>query len=326
MIKFIAPHYRRYPVSAHIGYHQVAQNIINDTSGGALKSADAVLTTLWNTHNGLLADERTMETFNEKELNAQINEADVAMCNRLSVVRSLLDVSARTAATAEAAVNIKAFLKELGDIAHKPVATRESDVLTFCFACSPGGELHADATACGINPAVAALGELRGVLRVKLDRRRNFEESRPATSTQEVRKMIDANLSEMFIRIEGLQDFGATPAVRAAAEACTRDVNAETETINKRYDRKLKNIKHHVVANFPTEAAATGKPVTPLPEGPVWYEVYNADKVLLEKTELFLGHDIQLSYRNNVKPGKAYILVHGKGDYTGTEEFPFVIV
>jgi hypothetical protein len=324
MTRFINPHYSRYPLSFHIGYHQTAQDIISDA--GTLKTADPTLNDLWNLHTVYLKQERAMEMYNEREVNREIKSSVKMADSKLSVIRSLLNVAIRTPDIVSSAERIKDALKEFGNIAGKNANEQESDLLTFCLACSSGGGLYNDATVCGISDSIAALNTLRGIIRNRLDDKRNMEEALPAKSTKEVRKLIDDNLGAMFVRIEGLQDFGATSKVQAIAATCTRDINVETENANKRYDRKKKSLKGHVIAVFPTESPATGNPITPLPEGAIWYEVYNSEKVLLEKVELFLGKDFELSYRNNVKPGKAYILVHGKGIYSGTEEFPFVII
>jgi hypothetical protein len=327
MIKFITPHYLRYPNSIHIGYHQTAQDIILDAGNHALVNADPTLQTLWDEHLALLADERTMDMYNLEEQNAEIGAALTAMDNQWSIVRSLLDIKERQPATVAAATRIKNAVKALDYSTNKPAAAQEAVTLAFRLACLPNGELKADADACGIQAEVGVLETLRLVLRAKLDVRRQMEESRPAASTKEVRKEVDANLTEMFRRIEGLQDFGATADVKAAAGRCAADVNVLTEDSNRRYDRKHKSLKGHVVTDgFPGEMPYTGQPVTPAPDKPVYYVETDHTGDVLEEIELFFGKDYDIFYRGNVKKGKAYIIVRGKGYYTGTEEFPFEIV
>ena len=47
--------------------------------------------------------------------------------------------------------------------------------------------------------------------------------------------------------------------------------------------------------------------------------------VKLNRNKLKLNRDYKVSYKNNVKVGKAYVIIKGKGAYTGTKKVSFII-
>ncbi|MDR1332017.1 MAG: DUF6261 family protein [Tannerella sp.] len=65
--------------------------------------------------------------------------------------------------------------------------------------------------------------------------------------------------------------------------------------------------------------AATGRPVTPLPVAR-YREAGRPD------VELLFARDYTVSYRNNVRPGMADLLLHGRGAYRGRKTVTFAIV
>jgi hypothetical protein len=63
----------------------------------------------------------------------------------------------------------------------------------------------------------------------------------------------------------------------------------------------------------------TGKAVTPIPRA----FIQTADG---ERIELRFAEDYNVTYRNNIEPGEAKIIIHGKGNYSGSHTSTFHIV
>ncbi|MDR3267676.1 MAG: DUF6261 family protein, partial [Tannerella sp.] len=77
------------------------------------------------------------------------------------------------------------------------------------------------------------------------------------------------------------------------------------------------DVAHVTVADIPTQPR-TGKPVVVIPT--VFFTVPGKPAV-----ELVFTKDFTVTYRDNIEPGTATLVIHGKGAYKGTREITFQI-
>jgi hypothetical protein len=100
------------------------------------------------------------------------------------------------------------------------------------------------------------------------------------------------------------------------SEECAKfvgELNREITYFNEHSHRHAaKDIKNVGVSSIPNQAA-TGKEITPIPI------------VYFEDTELVFARDFNPTYKNNINPGTATIILHGKGMYKGQRELTFNI-
>jgi hypothetical protein len=142
---------------------------------------------------------------------------------------------------------------------------------------------------------------------------RNIEwAGKPDAKLKETRQQIDAVYRPMTERINAAALMDSTDTYDEFIRQFNREI---AYFIDHSHRHARKDIAHVTVANIPTQPH-TGKPVTPLPD--VYYTEEGKETI-----ELIFTKDFTVTYRDNIKPGTATLIIHGKGAYKGTKAITF---
>jgi hypothetical protein len=133
---------------------------------------------------------------------------------------------------------------------------------------------------------------------------------RPDGPLKEVRHELDLSYLGMTDRI----DSAATLDSDSIYTEFIRQLNGYVTYFNEHSHRRpKKDLKNATVESIP-EQFCTGREVTPLP-------VVHLDGELLA-----FAKDYFVTYKNNVKPGTATLIIHGKGACKGRKDVSFNIL
>jgi hypothetical protein len=139
----------------------------------------------------------------------------------------------------------------------------------------------------------------------------------PKENLKTIRKLIDAVYNKMIARINAAAELDDT----GAYDKFIQEVNAEIRYFNEHTHRSSKkNLAEgdRTLIESVGNQLYSGKAITPIP-----VVIYREEGK--EPATLTFAVDFSLSYKNNVKPGMAEIIVRGKGAYKGLKSTTFII-
>jgi hypothetical protein len=188
------------------------------------------------------------------------------------------------------------------------------DILLERFA----GEYAPDVAILNLGALVQQLRETLQVFLAALEERTLEFVAKPKYTTLSVRRQLNALYQQMKQVVNANALAGA-----AAAEFVTfiQYMNPEIKLVNADVIPARRELHKPGCTSVlvPPGQVATGEPVTPL----LTVRFRNDVKKAFRK--LVLGRDYLATYRNNVKPGTATAIVHGKGKYKGRFSVTFTI-
>jgi hypothetical protein len=212
----------------------------------------------------------------------------------------------------EAAHRIRVRLNAFGDIGHK--AYKEEANSVRLLVTDLRNNYSEDLATLALNLWVDDLA-LAGTAFETIFTERNVEwTDRPDAKLKDVRKEIDNVYRPMTERINAAAVMDAVGTYDEFIHLLNTEIKYFVEHS---HHHARKDIAHVAAAEIPTQPA-TGKPVTPIPQLTFTEEGK-------EPVELVFSVDFTLTYRDNVKPGTATIIAHGKGAYRGTKAVTFNI-
>lgn len=313
MKKLLALQLKYYPASAHAFFFELLESNL-DAAGEAVRAAVAPL--MPNFRARLADEQAVLGRMRSSEITGEIAAAGAAINNLLAVVNGLVRVARR--ATDEevraAAKRVYHMLKSRGNIAREPYPERAgaTELVLQSFA----GDYAPEVALLGLTAQVQQLREALTAFRTLTEQRNKEQAAKPAYNARTARR----NLLSAYRPIEHTINAHALAGVSPDFEAFIIRFNPTIEGFNQEFHRvryALDKSGQTMIDNIPRQRH-TGKPVTPVPR--VFYRLHGEEFV-----ELWLGRDFTLSYRNNVKVGTAWVIIHGKGAYKGSTSVQFDI-
>ncbi|MDR2823643.1 MAG: DUF6261 family protein [Prevotellaceae bacterium] len=326
MLIFEIPVATKYTVEGHIDYHQQIINYVLDYGNillapyPALAEAREALITLVKTENDL-------HHFSQKDYTKAVSDRLEVMDNKLSVVRSFLEILLRNPAKQTAATHIKNALKLYGDIAKKPVDKQDATMLDFCARCYPGGDLNADTVTCNLEQQIDELGTARGDLATARDQKNRHQQVRPEGDMTQTRRDTDNRRAEIFHLVESIVATATEAAEKSAATKIISYTNVLTVAKNSEYRPKVKKVN----LDSPTVSVeiTTPTPVIASADVKAFVQItvrYATGDPKLGTVTLEEGLDYFKRYENNISPNpNAKVIVKGMGRYVGENEARFEI-
>jgi hypothetical protein len=238
--------------------------------------------------------------------NRQINHTLVGINAAVRAARYAADK-----ATVDAADNIRIMLKNYGRVTHKPYSDKSGDLdaMLRLFAT----EYAADAATVGLQGRIAELQAAFNRFERFLRQRNTEYVKKPDYTFRDVRRGIEAVYHKMATIIDAGSTLNASPDFAALIDKLNPKID--------RFNATFIPVKHRIATTKPDGIEPqphTGEPVTPTPA--IYYTDIHGKTV-----KLALGRDYNLSYKDNIKPGTARCIFHGKGKFTGSKFVTFVI-
>jgi hypothetical protein len=174
------------------------------------------------------------------------------------------------------------------------------------------GDMAADAQTIGLTAWIVEVQNALDAFVDLIEQREATPTTKPKQSLREVRQAID----NTWRQIVAIVNAGAMLNESPDFAALINTINPEIERLN----AESRNLMRHIAKtlNDPIEPQpCTGQACTPIPD--LFYETANG----MEK--LTPGADFNIHYKNNVHPGTASCIIHGKGAYKGKKSIPFII-
>jgi hypothetical protein len=266
--------------------------------------------------NRLLAIEKTVIDPHRKSpvtlrLEVADKRIDRAIVGINSLIRGMLHHPSPD--TAEMARQLEIRMKDFGKITRKAYEEEAAAVQELVDELT--GTYSPQVAALGLMPWVEELGQAETDF-VQLFRERNTElVNRPEVSTKEIRGLVDEQYLASTRRVESYIDLNGP-------EGCmdfVRELNENIKYFNEHAPHRTRSDIEHTasVSDIPAQPF-TGKPVIYIPT--VFFN--ETGKPALE---LAFSVDFTVTYKDNVAPGTATILIHGKGKYRGTKIVTFNI-
>jgi hypothetical protein len=306
--------FKRLPNAAHYAFCSNVQATI-DASPEAVKTK---LGSLAGAFAALFAEEseqmnRVRKSILTPEIAAANRALNFALTALRAVVRSMKSV--KETAIANAARRVYTMLMSYGDIGKKPYEAQSGDITTILSQVSGGGAYYGDAGV--LKSKAAVVEEMIANLQNAFDNftgllaKRDAESLlKPKRTFSRVRSDIDSVYHNIAKIVNACALLNESPAFNKFIDS----LNPEIERLNAEFLRvRIRlNPAHTTIEPIPMQPF-DGKPVTPLP------------RVLCQATELELGKDFSVTYRNNDGAGMAQLTVHGKGKYKGSKTTTFMI-
>jgi hypothetical protein len=241
----------------------------------------------------------------------QIAEADRRVDRNIAGINAAIASALRhyDPAVAKAAREVEVRMKSFrGEIARKAYG-EESAAVKILGADLRNTYPSQVAVLPGLNGWITELNEAQAAFEQLFILRNSELATRPQEKLQAVRKAINRVYRNIVERIDA---YGILHGIDITQKFVS-ELNREIEYFNEhsRHQAK-KNIDKAAVASIPDQLWE-GKPVTVLPV------------VTYEGSELVFAKDYELSYRDNVRPGTAAVLIHGKGTFQGMKTVSFNI-
>jgi hypothetical protein len=235
---------------------------------------------------------------------------DRAIVGINSLIRGMLHHPSPDAA--EMARQLEIRKKEFGKITRKAYEEEAAAVQELIDELTGAYSPHV--AALGLMPWVEELGQAETEF-VQLFRQRNTELTNwPAASMSDIRGLVDDQYRASIRRIESYIDLNGPEGYLDFV----RELNENIKYFNEHaHHRTRRDIEHTLVNEIPAQPF-TGKPVIYIPT--VFFT--EPDKPAVE---LAFSVDFTVTYKDNVAPGTATILIHGKSKYKGTKIVTFNI-
>jgi hypothetical protein len=224
-------------------------------------------------------------------------------------------------AVAAAAQSLYNRFEAFGKIQQKAYE-EETAAVTLLIADLNSSEYAPKITLLGLNAWLAELTAAELVFTQLLAARNAETGRRPEGNLKEVRRKIDVIYHQMADLINASSLTAPSPDTEDFITALNVDIHYFNEHDHQRAKKDL-GVSDHTIIDPISAQVVTGKPITVVPV--VFYR--ERDPEGQEKvTELSLGKDFSVTYRNNTHVGMAELTVHGKGAYRGQRTTTFYIV
>jgi hypothetical protein len=303
------------PLPAHYGYYTCLLGALQDAGAEVWDTLHDPLVEFveWLEREAMVVRWAQQSTFR-----AQLAEADRAIDAALDGIRAESRAALHDPGPCRAAAanRILVLVKSYGNVEDKPYDAGSGDLVALLDDLLRG---HAeDAQAVGLADRLTLLRAAVRRFEDLLYDRAEQRVPKPPYAPGLVRKALDdaARRLAEIIEAEAISIFPTAAAFRAVIEK----LNPEIERLNTEYHYSKKDLSAGADAVIAPVGAQqhTGLPLTPVPI------VYYRDEGR-RTLELKPGTDFIVTYRNNILPGIATLVIHGQGKYRGQKAMTFKI-
>ncbi|MDR1680468.1 MAG: DUF6261 family protein [Prevotellaceae bacterium] len=266
----------------------------------------------------LAREEALIQRMNKSEYTRIIAADDKRIDNCITGIREIITASMRhpTASIRDAAYSLKVRLDEYGRIERQ---SYESETLAV-------GMLLEDFASDTYAPKVTLLNLTAWVTELTAGKnaflqtfalRQAESSAKPIGPVEPVRKIIDKQYRDMVADLDAASLLASVTGIDAFITA----LNVEIEYFNDNYANRTKKDLSEGTRTYIEDIETqqySGVAITVVPT--VFYRVEGEEDVRLE-----LGKDFSLTYKNNIEPGTAEVIVTGKGAYKGNKVATFTI-
>ena len=286
----------------------------------AFSNVKALIAALYNTFAALLATEKKLlDASRASALTELLAKADDRVDRAISAIIATIHAARYSLDTgvAEAARLLQIRLREFGNIRTKAYEEESAAIQVLITDLTTTFYAKVQLIA-GLANWVSELSAAETAY-TQLYVQRNTEISqRPKERMVDIRRQIEAVYNGMTIII----DASAITNTTGAYDTFIAQLNAQINYFNEhnhRHARKDIGTGDRCVVEEIAAQPYTGKAVTPLPKEVYYHE---AGKPAVE---LVFAQDYSVTYKNNVEPGTADLILHGKGAYRGQKTVTFTI-
>jgi hypothetical protein len=240
-------------------------------------------------------------------LTPQIAEKDRACGALFAEVARTSSAAARSSlpATAEAGAVLALLLHPFRGACRRPIMTQMTQIRNLATDYAADPHAAAAATALGLASRFEALFTENAALHTLYEARRaELAEVEDGPSASALKDGVVAAYNNFCATLD--------LTLEALPSETLRVLCTEMNDIRRKYvARRAISLTDASISTEPVpELPATGKPLTPIPR------VFRRTATGL--VELVFAVDFDVTYHNNINPGTARLLIHGKGKYTGT--------
>ncbi|MDR1680728.1 MAG: DUF6261 family protein [Prevotellaceae bacterium] len=303
---------------SHYEYLKEFATLLNAPASADVKTAVTALLPEFNT--ALAAEEALVNKMRKSDLTEPIAAADDRVDRCLAGINEVI-ASARhhfTPAIVAAGESLYNRVHSFGEIRHKDYEAGSAAV-NLLISDLNSAEYASKAALVGLTPWIAELTAAEGAFEALMRQRYAETAQKPQGTVADARRRSEAAYRLIVARIDAAAVMSDTPAV---FETFIANLNAIIEYFNEHAPqatrRNLAAGNRTVIAPVAAQRY-TGAPITPTPE------VYYRDGDAAATVRLALGHDFEVTYKNNTAPGMAQLTVHGKGAYQGKVLTTFAI-
>ncbi|MDR1225018.1 MAG: DUF6261 family protein [Tannerella sp.] len=288
----------------------------------------ALVAPFYDSFTGLIdREEQLINVMHKSDYTRTIAEANGRVDHTLAGMREAITVAQHhfDPATAEAARSLRNRFKAFGNIVRKAYEEKIPDV-NLLIGDFRSDEYAAKVALAGLSPWIDELQAAETSFEELIALRNAETSKKPQGRLKEIRRKTDALYRRITVHISAaatLEDAAATPEARASDTygKFIAELNVRIAYFNnhaRRHARKDIGIAGHCAVEPIPAQAYTGKAVTPLPAACYLEEGKPA-------AELVFSRDFTVTYRNNINPGTADLILHGKGACKGHKKITFTI-
>ncbi|MDR1895997.1 MAG: DUF6261 family protein [Prevotellaceae bacterium] len=307
MINIIAIFLHNLRNEGHLEFMTLFRNLVNEFA-----AVKAIVAALMIEFSILLdVEENVVDAQRYSEYTAEIIAADKRNDSLIKGIKKIVSGSIKhyNPEISHAAQHISDRLKTFKKIEAK--AYEEEAAAIRILITDMQGTFAADAATVGITGWIeelaVALANFERLLKLRND---ETASKQPHETAAEIRHKVDKVYQLMITRINAAAILDETDTFTVFINQLNAEINYfNTHT----HVAAKKDIKTANIDPIPVQQA-TGKEVMPIPTA--YYE----------DTELVFSKDYTVTYRNNINPGTATVILHGKGKYRGQRIATFNII
>jgi hypothetical protein len=263
----------------------------------------------------LLAKELDLlDALRGSELSKRIAEADNLVDRYIVGINSVIDAAIHhfDPQIVEAGESIAKRLKVFGRIDNKPYEEESAAVKVLIYELR--NEYAGKAALVGLIPWIDKLEAAEAEFNALFNLRNTQLAGNENMSITKLNKLIIPVYRRMIGRLNAALVLNSTPAlVEFAAE-----LNKQIDYANEHGDHRTTKINiENVIVKHIEPQVETGKPITYIPELSI--------EIAGKQVEPVFSVDYNLTYKNNIKPGVAEIIISGKRKFKGKKFVTFII-
>jgi hypothetical protein len=315
MVKILGSRFHYYRNEAHYEFFVVFKGKVV-----LFPSVMSLIQNLFPEFNELLEqEEKSVDAQKKSPFTALIVNADSLNDKLILGIRETVSGAMRhyDATIAAAAVRLNDRLKDFGKIEKKSYE-EEAGAISILINDLQIPPLATDIVTVGIDGWItqlsAAVENFKSLL---TQRNESLAPSLPKENLRTIRSKIEKVYRKMTAKVNAAAELDDT----GAYDSFILQLNAEIQYFNDHTHQNFKKdlaAKDYTIIKDPGVQTYTGKAITPIPVV-IYREPAKQD------VSLTFGVDFSLTYKNNIKPGMAEIIVHGKGAYKGKISSTFTI-
>jgi hypothetical protein len=277
--------------------------------------AKAIIDVEFEAFAELLAKELDLlDSLHGNELSKRIAEADTIVDRYVVGINSVVDAAVHhfDPQIVEAGKSIAQRLKSFGYIERKPYEEESAAVKVLVNEFR--NEYAGKAELIGLTPWIDKLAEAEADFDALFKLRNAQLAANEGLTLRELNKLIIPVYRKMIERINAVLLLNSTPALVEFANELNKQIDYANEHGN---HRATKTDIENIIVKPIEPQVETGKPITYIPE--ISIEIDG------EQVEMFFSVDYTLTYKNNIKPGIAEMIISGKGKFKGKKIVTFNI-